>query len=60
MVLGSVGDFQWGSIVPPLHSGVSDNVQVRKAVKKGSHFKLVGPLWMTGSSERQKQRERLP
>ena len=35
MVLGGVGDIQWGSIVPPLHSGVSDNVQVRKAVKKG-------------------------
>ena len=36
MVLGSVGDIQWGSIVPPLHSGVRDSVQVGEAVKKGN------------------------
>ena len=35
MVLGSVGDIQQGSIVPPLHSGVRDNVQVGEAVKNG-------------------------
>ena len=35
MVLGSVGDVQQGSIVPPLHSGVRDSVQVGEAVKKG-------------------------
>ena len=35
MVLGSVGDIQWGSIVPPLHSGVRGSVQVGEAVKKG-------------------------
>ena len=35
MVLGSVGDIQRGSIVPPLHSGVRDSVQVGEAVKKG-------------------------
>ena len=35
MVLGSVGDIQRGSIVPQLHSGVGDSVQVGEAVKKG-------------------------
>ena len=33
MVLGGVGDIQWGSIVPPLHSG--NSVQIREAVEKG-------------------------
>ena len=59
MVLGSVGDIQQGSIVPPLHSGMRDSVQVGKQSKKASPFsktvRLVGPLWMTGSSERQNQ-----
>ena len=36
MVLGSGGDIQRGSIVPPLHSGVRGNsVLIREAVKKG-------------------------
>ena len=59
MVLGGVGDIQRGSIVPPLHSGVRDSVQAREAVKKERPYsktvRLVGPLWMTGSSERQGQ-----
>ena len=35
MVLGSVGDVQWGSIVHPLYSRVRDSVRVGEAVKKG-------------------------
>ena len=35
MVLGRVGDVQWGSIVHPLHSGVRESVHVGEAVKKG-------------------------
>ena len=35
MVLVGVGDIQWGSIVPPLDSGVRDSIQVGETVKKG-------------------------
>ena len=60
MVLGSVGDIQRGSIVPPLHSGVGGAVfksgkQSKKARPYSKTVRLVGPLWMTSSSERQNQ-----
>ena len=35
MVLAGVGDIQWDTIVPPLHGGVRDSVQIGEAVKKG-------------------------
>ena len=35
MVLGSIEDIQQDSIIPPLHSGGRDSVQVSEAVEKG-------------------------